>query len=258
MAPLLAILALVGLGACSNQRGPTCERLIDGLDKHLAAGRIVWFGEMHGTEESPRFIGDAVCLAAKRARVQLGLEVPHTEQALFDRYVQGKADRAALLRGPFWEQVDGRTSHAMVGLLDRVRALRKAGAKIELVLFDNPLDNRDEAMAQLVIQRRDAKAIFVGLSGNIHSRKQRWRELVPLVAHLIAAKLPVTTFNVSSNGGTFWGCVGTDDHEPVCGVHDNHDDGPGKPWTLGPARDNAHDGVYFVGKTTASPPARQR
>jgi hypothetical protein len=43
--------------------------------------------------------------------------------------------------------------------------------------------------------------------------------------------------------------------EPVCGEHRNFADrSPGPAWTLGPARDDSHDGVYFVGVTTASPP----
>jgi len=51
--------------------------------------------------------------------------------------------------------------------------------------------------------------------------------------------------------------MGTPDHEPVCGVHPNSDDGGnGAVWTIGPRRDPAHDGVYFVGKTRVSPPAR--
>jgi hypothetical protein len=36
-----------------------------------------------------------------------------------------------------------------------------------------------------------------------------------------------------------------------------HDPKSGTPWTLGPPRDDSHDGVYFVGNTTAAPPARQ-
>ena len=118
-----------------------------------------------------------------------------------------------------------------------------------------------QAMAQQVMKLRDPKAIFVALSGNVHSRRTKgtqWDpDLVPTVAHLVAAKLPVVTFNVSPHGGKMWACMSTPDHEPVCGEHDMHDGGPGEPWTLGPARDNSHYGVYYVGPTTASYPAKQ-
>jgi hypothetical protein len=76
------------------------------------------------------------------------------------------------------------------------------------------------------------------------------------VANLVAMKLPVTTYNVSPSGGEMWACIGTPDHEPECGAHPIGGEAGGEPWTLGPARDPAHDGVYFVGKTTAAPPAK--
>ncbi|HEX5058970.1 MAG TPA: hypothetical protein VFV99_06400 [Kofleriaceae bacterium] len=261
----LLITALVGFG-CRPQhvKQHTCDKPIGGLATYLKPGAIVWFGEMHGTEESPRFVGDAACEAAKVAHVQLGLEIPHAEQPAFDRYLKSKgsdADRAALVAGPFWQQADGRSSLAMVALVERVRVLRAAGAPIDLVLYDDPTAGRDEAMAKMVMRLRDPKAIFVALSGNVHSRRTkgaRWDpNLVPTVAHLVAAKLPVTTFNVSAAGGTLWACMSGPDEEPECGEHPNSNDGAGTPWTLGPPRDDAHDGVYFVGATQASYPAKQ-
>ena len=260
----LLVVALVACGGSQQVKQHACDKPIDGLAAHLKPGAILWFGEMHGTEESPRFVVDAACQAAKVARVQLGLEIWKAEQPRFDNYLASKgsdADRKALLDGPFWTQADGRSSQAMIALVERVRVLRGAGAKIDIVLFDDPIANRDEAMAKQVIARRDPKAIFVALSGNVHSRRTKgtpWDpELVPTVAHLAAAKLPVTTFNVSARGGTLWACMSTPDHEPNCGEHPNSDDGPGTPWTLGPRRDDAHDGVYFVGPTKASYPAKQ-
>ena len=260
---LLAI-ALVACGGKQTVKPHACDTPVGGLDAHLKAGAILWFGEMHGTEESPRFVGDVACAAAKVARVQVGLEIWHDEQPRFDAYLASKgtaADRDALIGGRFWQQADGRSSQAVVALVERVRVLRNAGAKIDFVLFDDPIANRDEAMAKLVMKLRDDKAIFVALSGNVHSRKKKGTEwdpnLVPTVAHLVEAKLPVTTFNVSSRGGTMWACMSTPDHEPVCGEHPNADNGPGTPWTLGPPREDAHDGVYFVGETKASYPAKQ-
>jgi hypothetical protein len=257
-------LALVACGSRQAVKQHTCDKPVGGIDVHLKPGAIVWFGEMHGTEESPRFVGDVACQAAKVARVQVGLEIWTDEQPRFDKYIASKgtdADRQALLDGRFWTQADGRSSLAMVALLERVRVLRAAGAAIDIVLYDDPIANRDEAMAQQVMKLRDPKAIFVALSGNIHSRRikgTKWDpDLVPTVAHLVAAKLPVVSFNVSPRGGKMWACMSTPDHEPVCGEHDMHDGGPGEPWTVGPAKDDAHDGVYYVGPTKASYPAKQ-
>jgi hypothetical protein len=243
------------------------ETPIPGLAPHLQQGHIVWFGEMHGTEESPRFVGDVVCEAARLGRVQLGLEIPDAEQSNLDRYVRGAgldADRNALIEGAFWGWHDGRGSHAMVALLELVRVSRIAGAAIEVVAYDAAgAADGEEAMADAVVKARDAGAIFVGLSGNVHSRRIKgtsWDpELVPTVAHLVARGLSVMTFNVSSRGGTMWAIMGTRDQEPRCGVHPLSDHGDDAPvWTIGLSGDDAHDGKYYVGRATASHPARPR
>lgn len=260
---LVVLLGLLALAACgaNSTKSFSCERPIAGLDAQLGAGRVIWFGEMHGTEESPRFASDAACQAAKQGPVQLGLEIWRDEQPRIDRYLKSRGDKAArdaLLAGPFWAQHDGRSSRAMVSLIDRMRVLRGQGAPISIVAYD-VIDkpDRDLAMAEAVLAARDPKARFVGLSGNIHSRRAKWHDLVPLVAHLVAKGVTVATHDVSASGGTLWGCVSTDDHEPVCGEHPmGNDDESGAPWSLGAARDDAHDGIYFVGATTAAAPAR--
>jgi hypothetical protein len=260
------MLLAIGVLACrsSTPQRFSCDRSVPGLDAHLARGKLLWFGEMHGTAESPRFVVDAACHAARLGRVQLGLEVPGAEQARIDAFLRSDgspAARTALLAGPFWDVRDGRSSEAMFDLVDRTRRLRASGATIDIVAFDGPARDRDAAMADVVAKTRDPEAIFIGLSGNVHSRRTKgtsWDpEYVALVAHLVARGLPITTWNVSANGGSFWGCVskGPDD-EPTCGEHPNSGSETGDPWTLGPARDESHDGVYRVGPTTASPPAR--
>jgi hypothetical protein len=167
----------------------------------------------------------------------------------------GERDR--LLSGPFWAQHDGRSTTAMVDLLDRIRWLRRAGANIDVVAYDvTDQPDRDQAMAIKVLTARDARGVFIGLSGNIHSRHTKWNEVTPLVNHLVDAKLAVKTHDVSSAGGTMWACMATPDHEPVCGEHPNSNHGAGTPWTFGPARDASHDAVYYVGATKAAFPAK--
>lgn len=273
---LAALGSLFALASC-NQPPPLghtalpsqtrrCPRPIDGLDARIKPGAILWFGEVHGTEESPRFVADVACHAAAANRVQVGLEIPQDEQQRIDLYLLsggGAGDRAALLEGAFWQQHDGRSSTAMVALLEQLRVLRRAGAAIDVIAFDGASEDRDAAMAEHVARTRDPGAVFVGLSGNIHSRRTkgtRWNpELVPTVAHLVARGLAVTTFDVSSNGGTFWACIGTSPTDPpTCGTHESRRQEPGTPWSLGAARDDSHDGVYRVGSVTAAAPARPR
>jgi len=256
----------VALAACGGGKAShvACERDIAGIDARLGAGDIAWLGEIHGTEQSPRFAGDVACAAARRGRVQLGLEIWRTEQPAIDRFVASDgsaAERAALLAGPYWKNHDGRSSQAMLGLIDRVRALRAAGAAISIVAYDVPdAQDRDAAMAERVLAVRDPAATFVGLSGNVHSRRIKgtpWDpEAVPMIAHLVARGLHVATFDVSSQGGTYWACLSDGPGQPQrCGEQKAGRGEPGEPWTLGPARDASHDGVYRIGKMTASPPA---
>lgn len=264
---LVLVAACIAVTACAPRKQDTgpilkCERRLIDLVPQLQAGTFIWFGEMHGTEESPRFVGDAVCEAARIGKVQLGLEIWRSEQASLDDYLK-TGDRKKLLAGPFWATTDGRSSTGMVELLDRVRALRKKGARIEVVAYDVPeAEDRDFAMAKTALSARDALAIYVGLSGNVHSRRTKGTsfnpDLVPMVAHIAEAGPRVVTYDVSASGGEVWACMATADHEPVCGVHPNSDTANGaRPWTLGPARDDAHDGVYYVGVTKAAPPAKK-
>ena len=255
----VALLLLACAVSCTRPKKPRleCKRPIQ---INAEAGSVWWFGEMHGTQESPAFIGDLACAIAQGDHhVQVGLEIWASEQNAIDSFMQN-GDRARLLKGPFWAQHDGRSSVAMVDLLDRVRWLKRAGALVDVVAYDiTDKPDRDQAMAIKVLSARDAKGVFVGLSGNIHSRKKQWNETKPLVSHLVDAKLNVRTHDVSASGGTIWACIATDDHEPVCGEHPmSKDPKAGTPWTFGPARDDAHDGVYYVGETKASAPARPK
>lgn len=257
-------MVLVVTAGCRHRGAPNCERPIAGIEPYLHRGAIAWFGEMHGTDESPRFVGDVACQAVRAGRVQIGLEIWNAEQPRIDAYVNSDgapADRAALLDGAFWRNHDGRSSEGMLALLERVRVLRHAGAAIDVVAYDVPdAPDRDGAMADFVAKARDANAVFVALSGNVHSRRTKgtpWDpDLVPTVARLVERGLAVTSFDVSSNGGTFWACMAKGPGEPQeCGEHPNRRE-PGEPWTLGPARDSSHDGIYRVGATVASKPAR--
>jgi hypothetical protein len=95
---------------------------------------------------------------------------------------------------------------------------------------------------------------------NDHSRRTKgtpWNpELVPMVAQLVAHGLAITTYDVSVNGGTFWACIATSPTGPQqCGTQEAHQRDPGDPWSLGPARDASHDGVYRIGAATAAAPA---
>ncbi len=151
--------------SCEHRRSasaPACDRTIAGLNSHIHHGSLLWFGEMHGTEESPRFVGDVVCQAAQSMRVQLGLEIWSVEQPRIDHYLKSDgaaADRTALTYGAFWRQHDGRSSEGMLALLEHVRLLRHGGASIEVVAYDvePSARDRDGVMADFVARARDPR-----------------------------------------------------------------------------------------------------
>ncbi len=256
----VALLLSVAVSLLASCRRPQkakieCKRPVA---VNAEAGSIWWFGEMHGTNESPAFLGDVACAVAQQEHhVQVALEIWNSEQPSIDRFLE-TGDRAKLLAGPFWSQHDGRSSTAMLELLDRLRWLKRAGARIDVIAYDiTNQPDRDQAMAIKVLAARDERGVIVGLSGNIHSRRTKWNETTPLVMHLVDAKLPVKTHDVAAEGGTMWACMATPDHEPTCGEHPmSKDDKVGTPWTFGPAKDPSHDGVYYVGPTKAAFPAK--
>jgi len=243
-----ALLALaLSLAACEGGRKRLkCPHPIKGFKTER--GQMIWFGEMHGTEESPRLVGDAVCEGARWDRVQLGLEIWQDEQLRLNHYLMD-GDRKKLFEGPFWAQHDGRSTTAMVALLDRIRQIRDDGGKVEVVAYDITNEpDRDKAMAKTVIASRDPNAVWIGLAGNVHTRRTKWNEVTPMVARLVEQHFALTTYDVSATGGTMWSCVATDEHEPVCGEHPNSNDGgAGAPWSLGKPKEsggeNSHEGL---------------
>ena len=89
----------------------------------------VIFGEMHGTNETPALFGDLVCAAAARRPVMVALEIPSDDQPVLDAWLASSGDaeaRAALFRASFWSSNDGRSSTAMLALLERLRGMFQA------------------------------------------------------------------------------------------------------------------------------------
>jgi hypothetical protein len=192
----------------------------------VAPGHILWFGEMHGTWEAPRFVGQI--LSALDGPLQLGLEMPPAAVASLD--------------DDWWTFHDGRSSEAIAELIHHARALGVALIGYDVDSGDRDRD-RDRSMAAAVLAARDPNAIVVGLSGNVHSRKKPFEDITPCVMHLVDAGLTVTTYSLVASGGSLWACM------PECGLH-------GMP-PGGDDDDGAHDGVVMLGESTAAYPARR-
>jgi hypothetical protein len=148
----------------------------------LETAQILVVGELHGTVECPAVFGDLVFAAARRGPVDVGLDLPTTEQAELDHFLAAPDDpahRARWLARPLFtrERQDGRTSRAMQALLDRLGRYRAQGVPIEVFAFDappeadRPDEDRDLRMARVIAGRvRDRSRRVLALMGNVHNQ----------------------------------------------------------------------------------------
>jgi hypothetical protein len=217
------------------------------------------FGEVHGTTETPAFIANLVCHAAQGGReVLVGLQIHSTLQGQVDRFLRSEGtadDVAAVLLGQFWEFQDGRSSRAMLALLDDLRRLTKAGKKVRVLLFEEVVADRNQLAAELASTLSTAidespRAVSLILVANLHARSdsERW-----LAWHLAKRFPRLKSLIQASAGGSTW----------VCG-----DSSCGPVPLSGKNRGNAqfidfqpdlkrtgYSGLFYIGVATASPPA---
>ena len=163
--------------------------LLGDLTARALAHRVILVGELHGTWEVPGIVaGLATNLSADERPLIVGLEIWRSEQAALDRYLgsAGTAeDREALLAGPFWATRDGRSSEAMVKLIERLRVLALK-APVQLVAFDVAGDTdltgaeRDRSMGEWLQARLEQApdARLLVLAGNFHTRIQDRKSVV--------------------------------------------------------------------------------
>ncbi|MBO9661602.1 hypothetical protein [Dokdonella sp.] len=138
------------------------ERAARDLLARADALRPLLVGEIHGTQEIPALLTSMLRQGGDRPWL-LGLEIPRPEQARIDAFLHsdgGPHARAALLAGAFWtrEAQDGRSSAAMLRLIDAVRALSRSGRDIRIVCFDDraAADDGHDRDARMAAALRDA------------------------------------------------------------------------------------------------------
>ena len=243
----------------------------DGTDALLALERrYVVVGEMHGTAETPAAFAEMVCAAAERGPVTVALELPTAMQPQLDAFLaaaDAETALAALEDSPFLDprMNDGRSSAAMLAMMQSVRDLRAAGRDVAFHAFQPSSGRPHElsqawyeldmghALAQAIYARPQSK-VFV-LVGNLHARKtgfDRFPDVgLPAAGHLPAGD--VVSLRVAQQGGEEWNC-----REDGCGVNTSRGvyDADARGVLLEASDDGAFDGVLALGPTTASPPVR--
>lgn len=264
-------------GSPTPGMGIECGMPIIGLSPQAKQGAVMLLGELHGTQEVPRFVAQGVCQTASSGTpVTVGLELPVENQervATFIRSAGTDDDWLKLMEAPFWRSPfpDGRGSEAMANLLEQLRRLRSQGLDVDAFVFDHPKEQgqeRENAMANTVLSqvRKSPKRFFLVVAGNIHPRTAQglpWDKTYRPMGMLIAQQVEDTVaLDVAYNSGTAWICAEEATGEKLeCGVKqakgkDNGDryfvhlwDGPDK---------NGFHGIFYVGPVTASLPAVRR
>lgn len=269
----LLLAALLGSTApAANDCAP-----LPGLESVLARPtlRFLLIGEYHGTVEMPALAGDALCAAAATGRPAiLGIEFPPTNQPALDAYLAsdgGAAARTALLAAPAWAEEGGRTTAAILALIERARGLAHAGRPITIVAFDripSPIvsEEREAGLAAGLAnaQMRAPNSLVVALTGLAHADKEGWVSRSPpfLAAGGLLPAAHTISLAYARPGGQYWGCHAADgDRSRGCTAHDMpvREPAPSRGVRLDPALRSGFDGVYSHGGTyTASPPARPR
>lgn len=121
-----------------SAKTPQCPN-VNGISSLLnrSEHRFIVMGEIHGTEQTPALFGNLVCSIAKSGPVTVILEFPVSQSDAINRFTSSQgsvADRETLLSSWIWDTsfADGRSSFAMLNLLDRLRLLRASGLPIEV------------------------------------------------------------------------------------------------------------------------------
>ena len=239
----------------------------------IEPGRVLLLGEVPGTAQSPAFIVEVIERGHEKGLpIHLALELKSEEQEAIDRYLAGDGSaeaRRALVSQGAWiaPRQDGRTSVAMVDLLEAVRLKREQGVRIHLTLFDRDGETpqqREVAMANLLqaVAFKDPYALTIILTSNDQSRIRPGRgpdrRYQPLGRLLGQRRLShrLIAVDVAHAGGEAWHCA--DETSESCAAQTIAPRGPqdGEWITLQAiANKIGHHGWYHVGALEASPPA---
>ncbi len=245
-----------------------------------ASWPIVILGEVHGTAETPALFGDLVCNAALKGPVNVHLEWANSLSPQVDAYLGSDGTEEARGRlldhyqfNPGW--ADGRSSQAMLSLLERLRLLKAAGADLRAFCFQPDYAVRDgggsqfyreQAMAhEWVTTPPDRQSAFnLVLVGNYHAARQpRFEGGAPPAASYLK-KGDAILLNPLFAGGEAWNMQGMKDGKPDAGPHKVGNEikageiAPPRGIVLRRDELGRFDGTFSVGGPfTASPPVKK-
>ena len=186
------------------------------------------FGEIHGTNETPELVSAVTCeLAREGGRVLVALEILDLLNGELADFVAGRTGVDELLSDKlFWSrprtQQDGRSSHAMLRLLQDIREYRSRGLRIDPRGIDSVLRSAGDRETMMALNLRTLVAnrpydYTVVLTGRRHARRKT--HLLSINPRPMAAYFPpdeLYLVRVSFRGGSTWHCPG----RRPCGIYD--------------------------------------
>ena len=187
---------------------------LPGIDAVLARPQLGYllFGEYHGTNEMPGMVADALCAAKAAGRpIVLGVELPIAMQPAIDAFLRsdgGRDARTALLAHPAWKEEGGRTTDAILGLIDAARKLRVPAVAFDALPMRDTSPEREQAMADALRRAGGGNRLVVALTGVGHADKQGFTSRTPPFLAAAGRLPPERTLSLTfaRPGGSFWGC----------------------------------------------------
>ncbi|TAG74599.1 MAG: hypothetical protein EAZ24_10955 [Burkholderiales bacterium] len=254
----------------SGLRGLRCTA-IKNLEQ-LGDRNLIVFGELHGTNEVPKFLADVACnFAANKRIVVVALELPFNAQRIASDIVSGDAsvDMTTFAEHAYWarSKADGRSSEAMWRLLLALREINAIkGKTITVRFFDvgfpdlnqsgEPREQRMADNLRAIVKDAPAESVTLALTGNVHSLPEAgapWDASFASMTYRLRDLRPLS-LDLSHDGGDAWFCA-----IDKCGQRSLL-----PSWdSVGPSQEprilmgkgaHNHHGVYHVGKISASPP----
>jgi len=257
-----------------------CGAPVDGAGPLMVQGQTLLLADPLGTRELPAAALRMLCEAASKGLpVTLALSLPVAEQPLLDTYLASAGssqDAQEFLSGSsFWRRVhqDGRSSRAMLWLVEQARRLRASGKSVSLVAFDAEKATGNEREAQMArtlldYRSKNPDTWMMVLAGGTHVRTASvgWDgDFEPLGMRLSKVLPSVRALDVGFARGTQFSCRYSVWEDVECNVfaisptneaRQPSTTAPGVKLYAEAAQDGFH-GRLYVGALSASSPALQ-
>lgn len=235
---------------------------------------MILMGELHGTVEAPASFSASVCRALeRRLSVSVGLELGPDQVEPLATYLAsdgGEPAVARLLRTSFWsrEFQDGRSSAAMLRLIEDLRLMKQRSADLNVFVLEAGHGGpdaaagrtRDQRMAASVRAERKNRpaALILTLTGNIHNLLEPLAAMdhgraIPIPMGALLKDLAPRSVRLQTTGGSAWVCT------PACGIDMFPRFANANPSGAYQKRAGSelYQAVWWLGPSTASLPAIQ-